>query len=334
MRILFFLKGSREQASSKVRGFYVADELRKLGVHCDIVYGKARYLAAPFKLLANDIIFFHRCYFGIDIVLNRALRKLGKKTVFDIDDHPAGVILSGRKKKNATAMIRECSAATMGSHALLEFAKKCNENAHLIPSPIAVPYYRPESARRESDHIVLGWVGHGKNYKKDLWMLLGPMERLGRKFKIKLIIAGALKQKEIYENFGRIKNIEVEFIDWIDSKDPSAVGAVISRFDIGLYPLLDREYNLYKCSSKGLEYMAMEKPFVASPVGENSYAFSDGEDGFFARTEDEWEDRLSRLIEDPSLRQSMGKKGRAKVETGYSTEMWAKELKKIFESLV
>jgi glycosyltransferase involved in cell wall biosynthesis len=335
MKVLFFLKYDITQASARVRGFYIAEELRKMGVACDIVYGLGRYTRSFPALARHDIIFFHRCYFTVDIMLNALVRGMGKKTVFDIDDAPGGLNLSQRKERNANTMMKGCSAVTIGSHALKSLAERQTSHAYLIPSSIALPYYQPPEKRKKSGGTVtLGWIGHGINYKHDLFTLLKPLENLSKRHKIKLILAGALGDKELYEKFGAIKNMELEIVDWLSWKDPHAVPAVISQFDIGLYPLLDREYNRYKCSFKGLEYLAMEVPVVASPVGENNIAFEAGKDGFLPSNEREWEECIARLIEDTALRTTMGMNGRKKIEERYSTRVCARRLLDVFETIM
>lgn len=123
---------------------------------------------------------------------------------------------------------------------------------------------------------------------KDLLKPIKPLEKIVGKYKIKLIIVGALGQKEIYESFGKIKKAKVEVIDSIDWADPMAVPAVINEFDIGLYPLLNNAYNQYKCGFKALEYMAMEIPVLASPVGENKFIIENEIDGFLVSDEKGW----------------------------------------------
>ena len=53
--VLFFLKYSRDIGSSRIRGFFMAEELQKLGITCDIVYGydKNAYLKLRASLLRD-----------------------------------------------------------------------------------------------------------------------------------------------------------------------------------------------------------------------------------------------------------------------------------------
>jgi len=207
---------------------------------------------------------------------------------------------------------------------------------NLIGLPIlyqALDYYKPKKEKKDKDCIKLGWIGNGINYKNDLLILIKPLEKIGGKYKIKLIIVGALGQKEIYESFGKMKNMKVEVIDSIDWADPMVVPAVINDFDIGLYPLLNNAYNQYKCGFKALEYMAMEVPVLASPVGENKFIIENEIDSFLVPDEKGWIERLSSLVENESIRKKMGNIARKKIEEKYSTEICADKLINIFKEI-
>jgi len=335
MKILFFLRYFRDQASSRVRGFDMAEELKRRGINCGIIYGsgKKNLLSFLLKLMKYDVIYFQKRYSERDIKLNKLARMIGRKTFFDIDDNPLGVNLNPKRGRQAETMMKISSAVIVGSHKLRDFAQDFNKHVCLIPSPVDLNYYTPKKNLGNPNYTTLGWIGNGIVYKNDLQMLIKPLESLGGKYSIKLTLIGALGQEEIYENFGRLRNIRLEIIDWVSSVDPLAVPSSISDFDIGLYPLINSEYNLYKCSLKALEYMAMEVPVIASPVGENRIVIDAGENGFLASNAKEWEENISYLIENESVRKRMGKLGRRKIQENYSTEVCASKLIKVFENV-
>jgi len=335
MKILFFLRYSRDQASSRVRGFYIAEEIKKRGIDCDIIFGYGKKVYANFllKFINYDIIYFQKRYTGIDLKLNKLARFMGKKTIFDIDDAPGGVSLNSTAEEIAIQMMKYSSAVIVGSYKLLDFAKKFNRFTYLIPSSINLDYYKPKKEKKDKDCIKLGWIGNGINYKNDLLILIKPLEKIGGKYKIKLTIVGALGQKEIYESFGKIKKVKVEIIDSIDWANPMAVPAAINDFDIGLYPLLNNTYNQYKCGFKALEYMAMGVPVLASPIGENKFVIENEIDGFLISKGDEWVEKLSYLLENKGIRKKMGNVARKKIEEKYSTEVCTDKLMNIFNKI-
>lgn len=334
MRILFFLRYFRDQASSRVRGFYIAEELKRRGISCNILYGygKKLYLRFLLDLIRYDIIYFQKRYSEVDLRLSKSARLVGRETIFDIDDSPSGVGRDPEAAARAIEMMKNCSAAVVGSHKLLDSCTEVNPSTYLVPSCVNLDYYKPRRRDRNRGHTTLGWIGNGINYKYDLLMLLRPLENLSARYDLRLTLIGALEQMEIHEAFSGLMNMEVQIIDSLDWADPMAVPAAISDFDIGLYPLLDNEYNKYKGGFKALEYMAMEIPVVASPVGEAKLIVQDGRDGFLVSNKMEWEDKLSYLVQNASARERMGKEGRDKVERHYSTQLCATRLMEIFEN--
>ena len=75
--------------------------------------------------------------------------------------------------------------------------------------------------------------------------------------------------------------------------------------------------------------MSMAIPCVSSPVGVNKEVIKDGENGFFAVTEEDWVNKLSRLIEDPELRRMLGNNGRRIAEGKYSVKANAGRLAEV-----
>jgi glycosyltransferase involved in cell wall biosynthesis len=104
--------------------------------------------------------------------------------------------------------------------------------------------------------------------------------------------------------------------DWTEASEARQ----ISAFDIGIMPLPDSPFERGKCGYKLIQYMACGKPVVASPVGANVDIVHHGENGFLARTVDEWRAALVTLRSDPQLRLRMGEAGRRMVEQHYSLQ--------------
>jgi glycosyltransferase involved in cell wall biosynthesis len=248
----------------------------------------------------------------------------GKKTVIDLDDAPSRTNNSVTLK-NVEYMLRNVSVVTVGSRALFDYATGYSDNVYLIPSCVRLKYYRSlENRENAKDFICLGWIGNGKHYKEDLISILRePLAEVAKKSPIRLKLIGVCGEKDLYAAFSGIPGLHLDFIDQIDWSDPGAVSGALQDVDIVLYPLLQNEFNKYKCGFKALEYMAMGVPVVSSDVAENREIVIEGENGFFAYGSDEWRDALGQLVADASLRRRFGVNGRKLVEERYSVRVAA-----------
>jgi len=103
------------------------------------------------------------------------------------------------------------------------------------------------------------------------------------------------------------------------------------EIDIGIMPLPNDEWTKGKCGFKALQYMAMEKPTIASAVGVNTVIIEHRVNGLLAKDTDDWEEFLSLLIEDEPLRRQLGKEGRKTVERNYSILSNTKTFLSLFE---
>lgn len=326
--VLFSLCGDRNKASSRVRGFWIAEELEQLGLRCTLRWkdSKLNLLFFAWEIFKNDVIVFQKTYSRYHRWLMVFANMLGKRTFLDLDDAPSKT-RSPRTLRNVEAMMRMADGVFVGSKNLLDYAKQHQLKSYLIPSSINLNYYTVAEKRNGNARICLGWIGNGVHYKRDLIdILTEPLKELASRYRIRLKIVGACGVRELYDTFKSIPNLEIDFIDSIDWSNPCVVSEAIQNFDIGLYPLLDNEFNTYKCGFKALEYMAIGIPVVSSPVAINVDIITPGRNGLLAASKEEWTSALSGLICDAERRRLMGKAGRKKVEEHFSTVRTAKEL--------
>src|SRR5205807_612503 len=103
--------------------------------------------------------------------------------------------------------------------------------------------------------------------------------------------------------------------------------------DIGVMPLPDDAWSKGKCGLKALQFMALGIPTVCSPVGVNTEIIQDGENGFIADSEEEWVEKLGRLLRSAQLRERLGLAGRATVERSYSAIAQAPRVYEVLESI-
>ena len=154
---------------------------------------------------------------------------------------------------------------------------------------------------------VIGWIGTRVNLMY-LQTLSGALAQVGQG-------VHRPRLKVVCDAFPDMPGIEIEKKAWALADEP----ADARSFQIGIMPLPDDAWTRGKCGLKLLQYMAASVPVVCSPVGANCEIVHDGSNGFHARTESEWIDRLELLLGDAALRARLGQAGRDTAEAKYAT---------------
>lgn len=333
MNILWVLLGREDKASSRVRGYWIAEALKARGHSVRIRHMERRlqYLSLLAAARTADAVIFQKKYGRYDLMAARLLRRLGKKVFFDIDDAPSRTQACATMQR-AGRMMALSSGVLAGSQALEGLARQHQNTVHLVPSGVLLENYRVKT-HRPADRICLGWIGNGAHYADDLIRILHkPLQRTGARRPVTFRIVGACGVRELYEAFAGIEGVAIDFIDQIQWSDPGAVADAIAPFDIGLYPLSQHPFNEYKCAFKALEYMASGLPVVASGVGANAETVLDAETGFLCQSEEDWVRAIETLASDADLRARFGRAGRTRVEQLYDVARLAARLEDILQA--
>ncbi|MCG8440321.1 MAG: glycosyltransferase family 4 protein [Caulobacterales bacterium] len=326
--ILLSLCGDRNIASSRVRAFWICEELEKLGFRCTLRVNdtKLKFLEFAKEIPKHDVIIFQKTYSRYDKWLMMLANALGKRTFLDLDDAPSRTG-SPRTLRTIRAMFRHADGVMVGSANLLDIVAPYQPNAALVPSGVKLSNYALKNGAAVPSQVCLGWIGNGAHYADDLIAVLRePLAAVAARHDVRFKIVGACGVGRLYEAFGAMPGLTIDFIDQLDWSDNEAVAGAIADFDIGLYPLLPNEFNQFKCGFKALEYMASGLPVVSSDIAANAAIIADGRDGFLVDGSEAWTAALTRLIEDTSLRADMGQAGRKKVEDGYDTARLARKV--------
>lgn len=280
--------------------------------------GYAKRFFILFNMQGVPIVFIHRelAPFGppfFEWVIAKVLRK---KIIYDFDD---AIWLTDKQEGRVEKVLRWRSKVkpicrwsyrvSCGNEYLAAYAKKFNARVTVNPTTIDTesvhdPALFPNNPI--TDKVVIGWTGSHSTLKY-LELIVPVIQKLQALFATVDFLVIANQKPNL--NLSRLT-----FIKW--KKETEA--ADLSRIDIGVMPLPDDEWTRGKCGFKALQYMAMQIPCVASPVGVNTKIIDHGRNGFLATQEAEWFACLEQLIRNPSLRQTLGKAGREKVTAHYS----------------
>lgn len=279
-----------------------------------------------------DIIFVQREAFMTGTTFfERKFAKSKAKLVFDFDDSiwlqnvsDANKRLNFLKNPQKTSRIISLADHVIaGNDYLADYARQFNPNVSIIPTTIDTDAYRPLDQKFSRDEVVIGWSGSIttiQHFNHAIPVLLRVKEKYGDHIRIHVIGDPNYKNDEL----------GVQGIAWNSATEI----ADLMQMDIGIMPLPDDEWAKGKCGLKGLQYMALGIPTMMSPVGVNGVIIQDGENGFLAATEDEWFEKLCRLIDDANLRKSVGDAGMKTVEEKYSVKANKASYLNLFDRLL
>lgn len=254
-----------------------------------------------------------------------------KKYIIDIDDawfhlydqHPNKWIRKFVGQK-IHLLMQKSWYVFAGSPYLFDMAKQDKaQNVILMPTVVDANKYQPILSNKNSNCIVIGWIGTNGTVKY-LDLIFAVLEAVAKKLPDLLIVfkvIGANVSKKLI-------NVEVEEITWTEDSEAQN----ISKFDIGIMPLENTLWEQGKCAYKLIQYMACGKAVVASKVGANNSVVVDNHNGFLCNDAQEWEDALTRLINDQNLRKQFGINGRLRFEQNYSLEQNLVKMKEIFNA--
>jgi glycosyltransferase involved in cell wall biosynthesis len=264
-----------------------------------------------------DVVVLHQI--KLSSLEAQLLAALSRHRVFDVDDaiyvrkpralgEPVGDSRWRRRKFAATCRWVDTVAA--GNQVLAGVAGVASREVTILPTSIDTRAYPARNGRTGTAAIgaapTIVWIGSPENLVY-LDMIRPALARLNRRF-------ASLKMRIICSRFPDWPDVHIEPIVWSAATEAAALAAA----DIGVMPLSDDEWARGKCAFKLLQYMAAALPCVASPIGANAEAVIDGVTGLHARTEDDWERCLARLIESPALRRQFGAAGHAHVDARYA----------------
>ena len=250
-------------------------------------------------------------YFNVPYVLD-----YDDATFHTYDNHKYALIrflLGGKLKK----IIKNASVVIVGNSYLGEYMLKNGaKKVVIIPTVVDLQRYS-RSPSKSTGGIRIGWIGT-PNTVKYLNDILASIQSISKLHDITLVLIGVT---DININI----NINIECHDWSENTEVS----ILNSIDIGIMPLPDQLWERGKCGYKLIQYMALGKPVVASPVGVNVDIVKP-DVGFLATSLREWEEGLTLLCNSKELRVLFGNNARKSIRLNYTTQKTEGVLSDIF----
>lgn len=339
MKVLFLTPHPVEGPSSRYRIIQFFPYLEKRGVHCTLnsffssiaysylykrgflvrklvsfLVGAVKRVYYIFIAGTFDAVYIHLELFPIHLgFLEKILKSVNKSIIYDLDD---SIYMSRdsvnrireyfRRPEKLYRLIEGSSAVTVCNAYLHDYARQYNGNITVIPTSLNTENFKPLSVKRTNNPIVIGWIG-SHSTAKYLEIIRNVVKKLARRYQFLFKVVGSGNPIEI-------EGVHVVNKNWSLERDVEE----FQTCDIGVYPLPDDEWAKGKTGFKTIQFMAVGVPCVVSRVGANIQIVEDGKNGFLADTEEEWIQKLSKLIEDLEFRTKMGEAGRKTVEERFS----------------
>lgn len=210
------------------------------------------------------------------------------------------------------AMLRaviEADLVTTSSVALRDYLLAFNENTTILANYLDDELWRlpalnqpQRQVEKTGSTIIVGYMGTNTHHP-DLQMitplLMRLLDRYGDLLSLRFWSAeppDVLRSRPQVEWNSFKTNSYAEFAAYFCKQ----------TCDIFVAPLLDNTFNRCKSAIKFLEYSALGIPGVYSRIGPYETVVQDGQNGFLAGSEAEWEKCLVELIESSELRAKLG----------------------------
>lgn len=190
---------------------------------------------------------------------------------------------------------------TCSTPAVQEYVKRESPLTRTFHSPNCIDlaaYYKVELAEHPNE-VRLLWQGSTTHWW-DMWAMREPLNRVLRKYPhARLVLWSGMTHEWVMKYLPRE---QVEWLDWVPYSEYKARLNTINH-DINLAPLREITFNRCRSGIKWYESAACWKPVPTLAEASTPYnEIEDGVTGLLYRTPEEFETKLSGLIEDATLR--------------------------------
>jgi glycosyltransferase involved in cell wall biosynthesis len=328
MKVAFLIQ-SMEASSSRYRALQYLPFLKGQGVE---------FSAHPRQRRWKDKLKFYNALGQYDILLIQRklfapaefwyIRQKANNIIYDFDDavmyRSSGSTspTSFSRRLKFAYMMKRVDAVIAGNQFLKSEVLPYNSKVTVIPTTIDLTRYSMKEEDRHKKNITIGWLGSSSTLKY-LEPIIPVLEKIYK-------IHPDVQLKVVCDRF--LDNLNMPAVNKRWTSEDEEVD--LKSFDIGVMPLTDDLWSRGKCGLKILQYYSVGVPVVCTPVGINGEIVKDGINGFWARNERDWEEKLLTLIEEEGLRREMGVKGRRTVEEDYSLEVHAPRLLSVMKEVM
>jgi glycosyltransferase involved in cell wall biosynthesis len=281
-------------------------------------YGIIRRFFALTEVPRYSYVFIHReCAPIGPPIFEWIIAKIFKKRIiYDFDD---AIWLTNTSEENkivsqfkwhskANLICRWSYKVSCGNEYLATYARRFSNHVVVNPTTIDTENMHNPTlyASQKKDRITIGWTGTHSTLKY-LNQIVTVIQQIESKYQQVRFLIICNKSPDL-----PIRSMV--FKPWSKKSEIKD----LLEIDIGIMPLTDDLWAEGKCGFKALQFMALNIPSVASPVGVNKQIIQNNENGFLCTSNEEWLNTIEKLIEDEKIRKLIGANARKTVIQKYS----------------
>jgi len=353
-RSVTFVYSPDYDTTNRYRVFNMIEHLRGLGWKCRVVTEK---LLSASMLQNVDALVICRIPMGEQLRdFCESFRIQGGKVIFDTDDllHDMDAFSQSeyfRKRlpyasdftvqsTRTRQMIETADVVTVTTPALAQSIGTLNSQVEVIPnalSPTLINKFKAlPAARTATDKVRICYVVDTVTRSDDFEQCRAALVR----------VLASHPQAELHI----IARIDVNNPAWIPEMDPAlpmevdfvshdlmsydAMHDLLAEMDINIAPLASGYANDCKSELSLFEAALHGVPSIASPTQSYAAVINDGQNGLLAKTDQEWEAALVRLVEDAALRRKLGSSAFGEIVPKFTAQKSARQLAGIIGELL
>ncbi|MGN6478596.1 glycosyltransferase [Luteibacter sp.] len=316
--------------------------IQELGIDCSIVAWQDVASARDLLQTHTLAIFYRVPGFPPQLETIRMAKALGVPTYWEVDDlifdadlYKTNSNLDDLHKKVREGIMRgvplyreamlACDGCIASTESLADVMRSAGVGTvHVIENALDEETIRIAEeinvTPKKPDGLVRIVYGSGSaSHDTDFRQAAGAvLNILKARYDVRLTIIGSLN---LPDEFKEVENQ----VERLPPSDYATYMKRLSRCHVNIAPLEPSIFNDAKSNIKYLEAAILKLPSVCSASAEFVRTISHGRTGFLATTPAEWEEYLTRLIEDPALRGTVGQQAHDHVAAHYTPESMARE---------
>ena len=232
-------------------------------------------------------------------------------------------------RKDFIDVIRAVDCVTVTTEPLQKEYLRFNDHVRIVPNAIDFSIWEKPPIRWEKDEVRLLYTG-AANHHEDFFFIKDVLRNLQDKHpKLKIIFLGT--NWMVVPN--RLDYSRVEWYPWVSIETyPYLVRSLCA--DIGIAPISKTAFNDCRSALKWKEYSSIRCATVASNYGPYARRIKDGETGLLADTHKDWEEQISRLVEDVGLREKISANAYEEVHSNFNLDYVVEDWEGVFKGVL